>query len=79
MTADNYRQIHTEAQAEADASGCDMGIEKLGGTFRWFRLPRAENRFGYELRCEVVHPMRLEKCQPGHGPTAKLDRSRGWT
>ena len=29
---------------------------------------KAQHRCGHELRCEVVHPERLENCKPGHGP-----------
>jgi hypothetical protein len=31
-------------------------------------LPQRKNRYGFELRCEVVECENLDRCQPGHGP-----------
>lgn len=64
-----YRSARDEAQRRADASGCDVGIERndLLREFRVFGLPRRENRCGHELRCEVVHCSDPDKAQPGHG------------
>jgi hypothetical protein len=65
---DSYGKVRGIAQGQANATGFDYGIEKLGGEFRSFMLPRRENRSGHELRCEVVSPEELSRCQPGHGP-----------
>lgn len=65
-----YESTRAQAQARANELGMDQGIERndLFQEFITFGLPRAENRRGFELRCEVVHPEDLTKCQPGHGP-----------
>lgn len=67
-----YAEARARAGELADATGFDHGIERVALAsdtgFRVFTLPRRENRRGFELRCEVVHPSTLEKCQPGHGP-----------
>jgi hypothetical protein len=58
VTVELYRAARAEAQAKADIAQCDAGIEKndVFKRFMTFLLPRPENRTGYELRCEVVHP-----------------------
>jgi hypothetical protein len=63
-----YRECRAQAQAAANRTGYDHGLEAndLFKTFRFFMLPRKENRCGHELRCEVVHPE--GSAQPGHGP-----------
>jgi hypothetical protein len=63
-----YDEAKRAAQAAADESGFDYGVEKLGRDFRYFMLPQKQNRFGHELRCEIVHCTTLAKCQKGHGP-----------
>jgi hypothetical protein len=68
---DNYKEVRAKAQSLADELGFDYGVEKDYFGFRSFMLPRKENRFGCETRCEVVYPSNLDKCQPGHGPAAK--------
>jgi hypothetical protein len=60
-----YKEVRAEAQREADEFGYDYGIERNAFGFTHFMLPRRENRFGHELRCEVVHPTKGAK--PGHG------------
>jgi hypothetical protein len=63
---DTWKEAHTAAVTQARASSAawnkavDYGIEKASplygkGKFRVFRLPMPQNRFGFELRCEVVH------------------------
>lgn len=64
---DNYREVRDEAQRKANDLGFDYGIEKDAFGYRSFMLPRRENRYGHELRCEVVQCTNLDKCQPGHG------------
>lgn len=53
-----YRKVRAEAQAKANALGIDVGLEAndLFREWRFFLLPKAENRRGHELRCEVVMP-----------------------
>lgn len=65
-----YAEARREAQAKADATGHDHGIEPndLFKSWHVFMLPMAQNRCGHELRCEVVHPTRLDKTMIGHGP-----------
>lgn len=63
-----YQEIRAKAQAQANELGFDFGIERndLFKTYRCFMLPNRENRFGFELLCEVVSP---EKgARRGHGP-----------
>jgi hypothetical protein len=65
-----YHAARTEAQHKANETGYDYGIERndLFKTFHVFMLPRVENRYGHELRAEVVSCEDLARCQPGHGP-----------
>jgi len=65
-----YRTARAEAQRLADADGYDRGIEAndLMKEWRVFMLPQKRNRYGHELRCEVVSCTDLSKCKPGHGP-----------
>lgn len=64
-TFDTWKEAHTSAALLARESSAswnkavDYGIEKASplygkGRFRVFRLPALQNRFGFELRCEVV-------------------------
>lgn len=73
---DNYAAIKAEAQKQANELGFDFGIERDYFGFRCFMLPEVQNRRGYELRCEVVHPTDLAKCESGHGPMTKP--ANGW-
>ena len=72
VEARSYQEARGRAQALADELGFDFGVErhKVGKHEWWsiFMLPSKEHRFGFELRCEVVHCTILEKCKPGHGP-----------
>lgn len=63
-----YDQAKREAQARADETGFDYGVAKNAFGFSCFMLPQKQNRYGHELRCEVVSCTILAKCQPGHGP-----------
>jgi hypothetical protein len=67
-----YQEAKAEAQRLANELGFDYGVEKCGfpgpPEYRHFMLPRRENRYGFELRCEVVMCEDLAKCKPGHGP-----------
>jgi hypothetical protein len=65
-----YLAAREEAQAKANEFGYDQGLEAndVFKSFHVFMLPSAQHRCGHELRCEVVHPMNLDKCKPGHGP-----------
>jgi hypothetical protein len=66
-----YEEAKAEAQRAADLMGFDYGIEKtFFGGYRVFMLPCKLSRRGFELRCEVVSAMDLNKCRPGHGPCA---------
>lgn len=65
-----YSVAKAEAQAKADASGRDHGLE-INDLFKSFMvraLPNRENRYGHELRCEVVSCSDLSKIPAGHGP-----------
>jgi len=70
MASDQYAQARSEAQAAADRTGFDYGIEHnaLFKDYRVFMLPQKTNRRGHELRCEVVSCSDLAGCRPGHGP-----------
>lgn len=67
--ADSYKVARAEAQARANATGRDIGLEAnaLFKTWNSFVLPAAQYRNGHELRCEVVHPERIADTKPGHG------------
>ena len=52
----NYQEARRLAQEKANETNLDFGIEKVWDGFRVFMLPNPENRFGFELRCEVVKP-----------------------
>lgn len=66
-----YDEAKRKAQASADETGFDYGVEKNAFGFSCFMLPQKRNRCGHELRCEVVMCATLAKCQPGHGPMAR--------
>ena len=68
---DNYKQVRATAQAQANLDGFDRGVEKNAFGYRAFMLPRKENRYGFELRCEVVSCENMERIQKGHGPLAR--------
>lgn len=79
-TSKDYFEIRKQAQAKANETGRDQGIElnKLFKEYRTFPLPAAQHRQGFELRCEVVHPERIEKTAPGHGHEATSAQPCGW-
>lgn len=52
----SYAEAVRHARTQATKLNMDHGLEKLGSTYRVFILPRPENRYGHELRCEVVRP-----------------------
>ena len=63
-----YYERRAEAQARANVTGCDHGLERcFFNDYMIHMLPRRENRYGFELRCEVVMPENIDKTQPGHG------------
>jgi hypothetical protein len=55
-----WQDAHRDAQAQANASGRTMGIERVNefgrSAYRVLGLPKPENRYGFELRCELVEP-----------------------
>jgi hypothetical protein len=65
-----YRDARSDAQARANETGYDYGIElnELFKTWHVFMLPMKKHRCGHELRCEVVMCDDVKKCRPGHGP-----------
>ena len=68
---EDYQHQRAIAQAQANATGYDYGVEKLGREYNVFMLPQKRNRYGHERQCEVVMCDDMSKCQPGHGPEAK--------
>ena len=56
----DYREAHTAAVLLAQQLGREVGIlkakEYTSTVFQVMHLPRPENRYGLELRCEVVGP-----------------------
>ena len=56
----NYSEAHAAAVQLARTLNKEVGLEKFKefntSGFRIFRLPKPENRYGFELRCEVVKP-----------------------
>lgn len=63
-----YKQARAAAQSQANSMLMEVGIERtsLGG-YTWFLLPRPENRYGHELRCEVVTPVTNTLDKPSSG------------
>ncbi len=53
-----WREARDYAEAQARAIGVAYGIEKPTAYSGWTvkMLPRPENRYGWELRCEAVEP-----------------------
>lgn len=56
-----YADASAAARALANATGKDVGLEKAdnpldGKGFRIWTLPKPENRYGFEARCEVITP-----------------------
>lgn len=60
---DDWHEARAEAQRRANAAQLDVGIRKVreyGRTrFVVSYLPRADRRYGDDLRCEVVTPEAL--------------------
>ncbi len=60
MTHANYNLVFNAAVDLADKCQMDAGIEKMNEFGRTVYsaklLPKPENRYGWELRCEVVKP-----------------------
>ena len=54
----SYESTRAAAQRYANEYGQEIGLERndLFKTFALFMLPKAENRCGHELRCEVIRP-----------------------
>lgn len=58
----DWKEAHTQAVLFARQRGKEVGLGKyreLGAkrdSFKVFPLPKRENRYGHELRCEVVSP-----------------------
>lgn len=72
-----YEEARERAQQIADQTGRDMAVRRdHEGGWEARHLPRREDRSGWEIRCEVVSPMRPRE---GHGPTANLGGADGWT
>lgn len=65
-----YLEARAGAQAKANESGFDYGLEynALFDEFHCFLLPERRNRYGFETRCEVVSCENLARCRKGHGP-----------
>jgi hypothetical protein len=63
-----YEAAKAEAQKRANDTGFDFGVEKNAFGYSAFMLPQKRNRYGHELRCEVVSCTTLSRCQTGHGP-----------
>jgi hypothetical protein len=57
-----YRAAFNAACDLARDTGKDVGLEKVlgpglkGEAFRIWTLPKPENRYGFEARCEVISP-----------------------
>jgi hypothetical protein len=71
--AATYAAARADAQARADDTGYDHGLEWLG-YWSIFMLPRRESRFGRDMNCEAVMCSDLARCQHGHGPVPCLTR-----
>lgn len=60
FSSPDWKLAHNEAQKWANQLGRETGIEKaveFGKTvYRVHFLPKPQNRYGFELRCELVPP-----------------------
>lgn len=67
-----YPAAKAAAQARADATGMDVGLEWLGTYSGWVArgLPCKGSRFGSDRLVECVSCSDITKCFPGHGPSA---------
>lgn len=64
-----YKEAFAHAQKEANASGMSRGIEKPVPPYNeWnvITLPRPQNRFGHELRCQVVATEHVDRVARGY-------------
>ena len=70
----NYAEAIEQAQQRADASGRDYGVAHNALLHGYYvvPLPRRENRYGAEVRCEIVCPSTW--AEPGHGPVSPRRR-----
>lgn len=77
----SYGEAFKVAQAGADKLGMSHGIEKPVPPYNEWNvllLPQVKNRFGHELRCQVVYPMLPpEKVAYGYEGAGK-DRGGPW-
>jgi hypothetical protein len=78
MNEKNYVEVREHAQKQANDLGMDVGLEKnsLFGTYRTFLLPSIQHRRGFELRCEVIHPMDISRTWNGHGYQGQGERAK---
>ena len=51
-----WNNAHAEATRMANVTGLDIGIERSGREWITRYLPKPENRYGADARCEVVRP-----------------------
>lgn len=74
MMFKNWHDARAYAQAKANTTGKDHGIEwnHVYNKFSVFGLPGVPFRFGHELACEVVLCENEQTCKPGHGPAANI-------
>lgn len=74
QTFPSYEEAKAYAIQQVRECQFAYGIEKAGaldpkGSYRVFMLPRPENRFGHELRCEPVEPSDYPPVKKlAHGP-----------
>lgn len=64
-----YGEAFKVAQEEANASGMSRGIEKPVPPYNQWSvivLPRPQNRFGHELRCQVVATEHVDRVARGY-------------
>lgn len=52
----SYESCRSAAQRWANEMKRDFGIERDYFGWRYFMLPQPKDRYGFELRCEVVRP-----------------------
>ena len=81
QTFKTYEEAFKVAQESANKMGMSYGLEKggiRGDESTVFLLPQVRNRYGHELRCQVVYPMLPpEKVAYGYEGAGK-DRGGPW-
>jgi hypothetical protein len=73
MDTRDYAAVRALAQKHANETGCDYGLEKIGGHYRIFMLPQRRFRFGHERGLRSSHVRDAGEVQAGPRPDGSLN------